>query len=155
MADPLYLQQAPLGEGNVISRFIARLRGSPLDEPTSISRRDAGFVTIPPPSFREELEEHIASHGGIVIYLSNALRLAICLALLGISIYAAIVAPRPQPKQPSLDMATLAEGSDVEAQRKSKHGKHGKPGKHKKGEPWFSHQEWVEIAQCVFYRGGA
>ncbi|KAG8914835.1 hypothetical protein FRC00_010530 [Tulasnella sp. 408] len=43
-------------------------------------------------------------------------------------------------------MATLAE-----VQRKPKRGKHGKPGKHKKGEPWFSHQEWVEIAQCVFY----
>ncbi|KAG9043232.1 hypothetical protein FS837_009847, partial [Tulasnella sp. UAMH 9824] len=200
MANPLYIRQAPLGGGNVLSvaisqtvhiaaskterrllrdtalipiyasaislillvayfitripavrRFIARLRSSSAEEPTGISRRDAGFVTIPPPSFREELEEHIASHGGIVIYLNNALRLAICLALLGISIYAAIVAPRPQPKPPSLDFASLGEGADVEAQRKSKHGKHGKPGKHKKGEPWFSHQEWVEIAQCVFY----
>ncbi|KAG8912149.1 hypothetical protein FRC00_005159 [Tulasnella sp. 408] len=200
MANPLFIQQAPLSEGNLFSavvdqtvhiaaskterrilrdtalipvyasaisfillvaylitrippvrRFITRLRASSSDEPIGISRRDAQFVSIPPLTFRDELKEHIASHGGIAIYLHNALRLAICLALLGISIYAAIVAPGPQPPSPSLDMATPDTGSNAEAQRKRKHGKHGKHRKHKKGEPWFSHQEWVEIAQCVFY----
>ncbi|KAG8949510.1 hypothetical protein FRC00_008086, partial [Tulasnella sp. 408] len=114
------------------------------DEPIGTSRRDAGFTTVPPLTFRDELKEHIVSHGGIVVYLHNALRLAICLSLLGISTYAAIVAPRPKPKPSSLDTVTLAEGSDAEAQR-------GKHRKHKKGVPGFSHQEWVEIAQCVFY----
>lgn len=200
MANPLFLQQAPLSEGNVFSalvgqtihiaaskterhllrdtalipiyasaisfilllaylitrippvrRFITRLRASSSDEPIGVSRRDAQFTTIPPATFQDELKEHIASHGGLVIYLHNALRLAICLALLGVSIYAAIVAPGPQPQSPSLDMATPDTGSDAEAQRKSKHGKHGKHRKHKEGEAWFSHQEWVEIAQCAFY----
>ncbi|KAG8899583.1 hypothetical protein FRC01_010451, partial [Tulasnella sp. 417] len=42
----------------------------------------------------------------------------------------------------------VAPGSDAEAQRKPKRGKHRK---HNKGEAWFSHQEWAEIAQCAFY----
>ncbi|KAG9028739.1 hypothetical protein FS837_003797, partial [Tulasnella sp. UAMH 9824] len=199
MADPLFLQQAPLSEENItvfsamvnqtvhivastiesrllrdtalipvrasaislsllviylitriprVRLLITCVKAPSSDEPIDTSRRDTNFSAIPHPTFRDELKEQIVSHGGIVIYLHNALRLAICLALLGISIYAAIVAPRPKP---SLDIATLGEGSDAEAQRKPKHGKHGKPGKHRKGEPWFSHQEWVEIAQCVFY----
>ncbi|KAG8900334.1 hypothetical protein FRC00_013442 [Tulasnella sp. 408] len=185
MANPLFLQQAPLSEGNVCSRrvlrdtalvpvyasaisfivlvtylitritpvrrLITRLRASSSEEPISISRTDPRFVAVPPPSFRDELKEHIASHGGIVIYIHNALRLTICLALLGISVYAAIVAPGPQPPSPSLDMTIPDTGSDTEAQRKRKNGRHSKHQKHQKGEPWFSQQEWVEIAQCAFY----
>ncbi|KAG8995370.1 hypothetical protein FRB90_000200, partial [Tulasnella sp. 427] len=123
-----------------------RLRASDDDQPTRISRRDAQYTSIPPATFKDELKEHIASHGGLAIYLHNALRLVISLALLGISIYAAIVAPGPQPQ---LSVDNL--GDDAEAQTKwPKHGKH-KHRKHKKGDAWFSHHEWVEIAQCAFY----
>ncbi|KAG8926192.1 hypothetical protein FRC00_003144 [Tulasnella sp. 408] len=200
MANPLFLQQAPLIEGNAFStvvnhtvgnaafkterrvlrdtalipvyasaisfivlvaylitrippvqRLITRLRASSSDEPIRVSRGDPQFVPVPPPSFWDELKEHIASHGGIVIYLHNALRLAVCLALLGISVYAAIVSAGPQSPTPSLDMTAPDTGSDTEVQRKRKHGKPGKHLNHKKGEPWVGHQEWVEIAQCAFY----
>ncbi|KAG8972657.1 hypothetical protein FRC05_009668 [Tulasnella sp. 425] len=197
MADPLFIQQAPLSEGSVLSpvvnqtifiapskterrllydtalipiyasgisfillvaylitripfvkRLIARIKALSSDEIIGISRRDAQFTTIPPATFRDELREHITSHGGLIIFLHNALRFVICLALLGISIYAAIVAPGPQPRS-SLDMDTMGTRPDAEAQRKKP--KHGKHRKHKKGEAWFSYLEWLEIAQCAFY----
>ncbi|KAG8992676.1 hypothetical protein FRB90_000932, partial [Tulasnella sp. 427] len=81
-----------------IKRLVARLRASDDDQPIGISRRDAQYTTITPATFKDELKEHIASHGGLTIYLHNTLRLVISLSLLGITIYAAIVAPGPQPQ---------------------------------------------------------
>lgn len=90
-------------------------------------------ATPPPSTFREEVEEHVQLRGGWTIFLCNALRFAGCLALLGLSIHAAIVTPGPDTRAPPIEVL------------KKKHGK-----KHRKG-AWFSHDEWVEIALCGFY----
>jgi hypothetical protein len=105
---------------------------------------------MPSKGLFNDLRAHVDDIGGYIFGFELA-RLVCLAALLGLSIYATIVAQAPSlPKQQAGAMG-LEDGS-VEAMRK-KHGKHGKK-KHRQKNPALndlSTQEWAEFSVSAFY----
>ncbi|KAG8908974.1 hypothetical protein FRB99_000077 [Tulasnella sp. 403] len=119
---------------------IKRLLRTPKDRSATA---DAPPVVIVPSTFKGEVKEHIDRRGGLGVFVGNLLRLVVCLALLGLTVYAAIEAPGPEKKGMS-DEGIQAQGG-LKKKGKKKH-RNRRP-----GEEWFSLEEWVEIAQCGVY----
>lgn len=91
---------------------------------------------IPAAGFFAEAREHIAIHGGPVIFAHMLARLVGCLALLGLTITTLI-----------LDERNKSEADEIGVT-----GKWGKKPKNKRGRsPAFSTDEWLQVAMCITY----
>jgi hypothetical protein len=136
---------AAIARTRLVKNWTARIRHHGSPDAESPPREPAQHY--PFASLREELEAHVAGHGGFTKFASNTLRLILTLSLLALSIYAAIMAPGP--KNRASPLGTTGLDYDLETNKKWK-----KPKKHKghyPGEEWFSQAEWLEITQCAFY----
>ncbi|KAG8864769.1 hypothetical protein FRB96_003355 [Tulasnella sp. 330] len=119
-----------------IKRLVRRLRNKDVGK----AEWSPAPATAPPTTIAGEINEHVVAHGGLTIFLFNAARLAICLALLSLSIYGAVVAPRPDQGHKS--KTAIEAGLDL-LRKKKKH--------RARQDQWFSYAEWLEIAQAAFY----
>ncbi|KAG8882444.1 hypothetical protein FRB97_008260 [Tulasnella sp. 331] len=118
-----------------IKRLVRRLRNK---AERKVESSPASAIS-PPTTITGEIKEHVMAHGGLTIFLFNAARMAICLALLGLSIYGTVVAPRPKAAHKSKKGIEVG----LELLKRKKH--------HTRREQWFSDAEWLEMAQTVFY----
>lgn len=90
----------------------------------------AGFVA----ELKAHINTSVKSNGGVAIWAYKVARLIGCIALMGVSIAAAVLA------------------SDESLHTSNKHwGKHKHKHKNKKNKHKFSDYEWLEIALALFY----
>ncbi|KAF8898485.1 hypothetical protein BD779DRAFT_1607278 [Infundibulicybe gibba] len=116
-----------------VQRIYARItsRGSnPLEQESS------SHTYIQPTGMMAEVREHVATHGGRVIFAHKIARLVGCLTLLGLSVASAII----------------DESSKGPHERVTIFGKWGKKHKGKTHpSPALSVTEWLELAMCICY----
>ncbi|KAG8879706.1 hypothetical protein FRB97_001503 [Tulasnella sp. 331] len=121
----------------LIKRLVHRLRNKDVGK----AERSPAPATAPPTTTAGEIKEHVVAHGGLTIFLFNAARLAICLTLLSLSVYGAVVAPTPDEGPESKTMME----AELDLLRKEKKEYHACQ------EQWFSYVKWLEISQAAFY----
>jgi hypothetical protein len=123
-----------------IQKLVCRIRRSDVDPTVKL---DQDNVPTPPEDvgFFVELKHRIKQHGGVFPFSIKITRVLCCVVLLAISTVAFI-----QDEEVSDDDTRSFKGGFGKPPRGRKH-RHSR----ERLREYFRHEEWIEVAMCVFY----